>query len=416
MKLRAIKIRPPGITKEEEYKLELGRAATSPIMFDEPSTSEATVKQEDNREQKDMLQQDDDLGENYNQYRCNICSSEMPNLMSVLVHRHFIHNVKLMGRKKIKYYEEEPDIHAPNFYCKSCEIYYVTQNAYRYHLKYAHFMILKPLSNWKIPRNNIVPDIDDPNLYCRACDRTYTSRQGYRSHCRYIHAVKPVESASQSSRASNTPDTYCQICDRRSKSMTSYRQHLLSVHKIDFRTMQRERRDVSPDVNDPDFYCRSCEKKMATKYTYKKHLKLVHAIFPSASRNESGLNPDIDDPNHHCHACQKTYASNAAYRGHLRLIHRMILPPLKVNDNLTNLPDPYNSDYYCNVCNKQYPSLALYRDHCRKSHFMQLNHFSIVNPNAEINIHDPDFYCAQCARQFASKPNFKSHLDRVHHL
>ncbi|KAL9538932.1 hypothetical protein MBANPS3_010570, partial [Mucor bainieri] len=69
--------------------------------------------------------------------------------------------------------DEEPDIHNPNFYCKSCESRYKDMYAYRQHLRFVHYMVLKRIPRWKAPRNDIVPDPNDPNLYCRACDHTY---------------------------------------------------------------------------------------------------------------------------------------------------------------------------------------------------------------------------------------------------
>ncbi|KAL9539130.1 hypothetical protein MBANPS3_010450 [Mucor bainieri] len=405
------------IKQEENRKSVLAMAESSAIAATDADTVEPTVKREDTKEEKLLLKRYDEFGNKDYYYRCDMCEMKMTDLKSVLEHRISIHIDKLYtSNRKIKNVDTEPDIHDHNFYCKSCERRYKDKQAYRQHLRQAHYMILKPILNWKAPRNGIVPDPDDPNLYCRACDRIYASDQYYKKHCRYSHGVKHVKVANQSSTTSSSLiDTYCQVCDKRFASLYSYRGHLFANHKVDWRTIQRKRKDILPNVNDLNFYCRSCEKKLVNKYSYKSHLMLVHSIFESAPRKKSKLKPDVNDPNNHCRACQNTYASKYAYRVHIRLVHHITLPPLRKNINRTDLPDPYNIDHYCSVCKTTYKSLTNYRRHCKVIHFMKLSHASIVDPNAKININGPDLYCAQCERTLATKDGYKRHLRRVHH-
>ncbi|KAF1805885.1 hypothetical protein FB192DRAFT_1365008, partial [Mucor lusitanicus] len=152
---------------------------------------------------------------------------------------------------------------------------------------------------------------------------------------------------------------------------------------------------------------------MASKARFKQHLKYVHSIFQSAPP-QSELKPDVNDPNNYCRACQKTSSSRSNYRAHLRMVHQMIIPLLSGHANHKQLPDPYNPDYYCSVCKKKYERMSSYRQHCKQAHLMTLEHYSIVNPNAEINVNDPNFYCSQCERSFSGEIDFKRHLARVH--
>ncbi|KAL9556511.1 hypothetical protein MBANPS3_001834 [Mucor bainieri] len=403
--------------KQEDCKPALtmdGSSTFTPIAF--KTVDLVTVKQEDMKEHKLVSQQHGEFGEKDYSYRCDRCETRMADLKSVLEHRTSIHIDKRYSKSKVKNIDMEPDVHDPNFYCNSCEESYKNTHAYRNHLRSVHYMILKPIPDWKAPRSDIVPDLDDPKLYCKACDRTYTQKQSYRRHCWYAHGMKSIKCEYQSSTSSNTTDsTYCQICDKRLASLSSYRQHLLVVHKVDSRP-PRKRSDILPNVNDPNFYCRSCKKKMANSNSFKMHLVRVHFIFQTASRKKSRLRPDVNDPNYHCRACKKTWSSRGAYRQHLRMAHQMILSPLRGNASRTDLPDPYNPDHYCSACKKTYASLKAFRYHCTGVHFMTLGHYSVVNPGATININDPSFYCAQCERSFTCRFSFKKHLRSVHNI
>ena len=130
-------------------------------------------------------------------YRCDICKQRMPTVISVLQHRKLIHNVKRALYSKIKDINTEPDVHDPNFHCKSCKVEYNSIKGYRQHLKVAHFMVLKAIALHRIPQNTIDPDPDDPNLHCRACDRTYAHKITYREHCRYTHGMTSLKLAKQ---------------------------------------------------------------------------------------------------------------------------------------------------------------------------------------------------------------------------
>ncbi|KAL9553261.1 hypothetical protein MBANPS3_003370 [Mucor bainieri] len=399
--------------KQENNKPVLIKAESSTA---ETITVDLTIKQEDTKEHKALLKQHGEFSERDYFYRCDMCTTRMADLTSVLEHRISIHSVKQFNNSAIKHVETEPDIHDPSFYCKSCEGKYRDARAYRKHLRSAHYMVLKRIPVWKVPHSDVVPDPDDSNLYCRACDRTYKCKQTYRNHCRFIHGMKHVDIANGRSTSNNATDSYCQMCDKRFSSMLSYRCHLFAIHKVDSRPTQRKREGILPNANDPHFYCRSCERKLANKPSFKKHLMTVHSIFETAPRKTSKLNPDVNDPNNHCRACQKTYPSRSKYRAHLRMVHQIILPALRDNFSRTDLPDPYNSDHYCSVCKKTYTSLAAYRIHCRRVHFMELSHASIVNPDAKIDINHPKFYCAQCEHSCIAKRNFEKHIQRVHNM
>ncbi|KAL9536558.1 hypothetical protein MBANPS3_012564, partial [Mucor bainieri] len=280
--------------QEEDRKSVLTMAELSTIAATDADAVESTVKREDTKKENLLLERYGDFGKKGYYYRCDRCEVKMVDLKSVLEHRTSIHiDKRSTSNRKIKNVDTEPDIHDHDFYCKSCERRYKDKQAYRQHLRQAHYMILKPLPNWKAPHNDIVPDPDDPNLYCRACDRIYASERYYKQHCRYSHGIKHVKAAKQSSTTpSSLVDTYCQVCDKQLASLYSYRKHLFAIHKVDWKTIQREQKDILPDANDPNFYCRSCEKKLSAKCSYKKHLILVHSIFPSAPRKNSRLKPN----------------------------------------------------------------------------------------------------------------------------
>ncbi|KAL9542582.1 hypothetical protein MBANPS3_008547 [Mucor bainieri] len=402
--------------KKEDCKPAIEQAKLSTLTPSDINTVDLTIKQEDTKEKKILLNQHDEFSETDYFYRCDMCKMMMADLTSVLEHRISIHSVKQLNNRAIKHMETEPDIHDPNFYCKSCERKCRDAKAYRQHLRNVHYMVLKPIPTRKVPHSDVVPDPDDPDLYCRACDHTYKRKQKYRKHCQFAHGVKHVEIANGSSTSNNTSDSYCQICDKRLASMTYYRKHMFVVHKVDIRPTQRKRKDILPNANDPSFYCRSCEMKLAGKHSFKRHLMLVHHILQTAPRKTSKLNPDVNDPNNHCRACQKTYPSRSNYRAHLRMVHQIALPPLIGNFSCTDLPDPYNPDHHCSVCKRTYTSLGVYRNHCKRVHFMELSHASIVNPDAKIDINHPNFYCAQCEHSFAIKNSFKIHLRHIHNM
>ncbi|KAL0135510.1 C2H2-type zinc finger transcription factor [Mucor lusitanicus] len=418
MKLRARKKSFLSNIKQEDCKPTLSNAQLSTTEVAKYSTIDLPIKQEDSKDHKVSLEQHDKFGSKGYYYRCDICNKGLPNLKSVLEHRKSNHISSLYNSTTMaKNLDKEPDLYNPDFYCKSCEKGYSDRHTYRNHLRAVHFMVLKRLQIRMTQKINVTPDPNDPNLHCKACNFTYKCKSYYMKHCRYTHGLNPPEFANQtsSSSSSSLTDSYCQTCDKRLSSIQSYRRHLFLVHKVNIRQIQRKQKDVLPNVNDPNFYCHSCEKKMASKHSFSQHLRWVHSIFKSAPP-QSKLKPDIDDPNNYCRACQKTYSSKGVYRAHLRLVHQMILPLLRVDVNHKQLPDPYSRDNYCSVCKKKYVQAGYYRQHCKNAHLMVLDHHSIVNPNAEINVNDPDFYCSQCERSLSSEMNFKRHLERVHSI
>ncbi|KAL0141282.1 C2H2-type zinc finger transcription factor [Mucor lusitanicus] len=406
MKLRARKESFTSNIKQEDCKPTLIKTTqSSTIKAANTSTLDLTIKQEDSKDYKLMLKQHGKLGSEDYYYRCDFCNQRLPNLKSVLEHRKSTHITQLGNSTTIaKNLDKEPDLHNPDFYCESCEKSYSNKNTYRQHLRKVHYMVLQQLPKRATKKTDIAPDPNDPNFYCRVCDFTYKCKYYYKRHCRYTHGLKPAKFANQTSSSGSLTDTYCQTCEK----------HLCSKQYYHIRQTQPKRNDILPDVNGPSCYCHPCEKKLGSKESFRQHLKLAHSIFKSAPP-QSKLNPDVDDPNNYCRACQKTYISIYNYRVHLRLVHQMVLLPLKGNNvNRKRLPDPYNRDYYCSVCKKKYLQAYLYRRHCRQVHFMTLEHSSIVNPNAEINVSNPDFYCSQCERSFSRKVFFKRHLARVH--
>ncbi|KAG1132585.1 hypothetical protein G6F42_002203 [Rhizopus arrhizus] len=334
--------------KQEGNKPDLTVVATSSSTVNEPNTDSRDIKQEDTKNESSLLKQGEEFGEEDYYYQCDRCMKRMPNLKLVLQHRKLIHNVKRTGPSKIKDIDTEPDIHDPNFHCKSCNIDYNSRRKYRHHLKYVHFMALKTISPHQIPQSSIVPDPDDPNLYCRACDSKYSCKSNYKQHCRYAHGMTSVKIATTGANSD-----------------------------VDWRLNQQKSKDITPDINDPNFYCCACEIKLATKETFRIHLMGVHAIYRTAPKKTS-LEPDINDPNNNCRTCQKSYSLRSKYRTHLRLVHQIVLPPLIGSADPGKLPDPNDPQNYCNVY-----------------------HHSISNRNAMIDINHPEFYCAQCERSYS---------------
>ncbi|EPB83596.1 hypothetical protein HMPREF1544_09639 [Mucor circinelloides 1006PhL] len=378
--------------KQEGNKPDLTVVATSSSTVNEPNTDSRDIKQEDTKNESSLLKQGEEFGEEDYYYQCDRCMKRMPNLKLVLQHRKLIHNVKRTGPSKIKDIDTEPDIHDPNFHCKSCNIDYNSRRKYRHHLKYVHFMALKTISPHQIPQSSIVPDPDDPNLYCRACDSKYSCKSNYKQHCRYAHGMTSVKIANTGANSDGITDTYCELCDVRLASKSSYKSHLFSIHKVDWRLNQQKSKNITPDINDPNFYCCACEIKLATKETFRIHLMGVHAIYRTAPKKTS-LEPDINDPNNNCRTCQKSYSLRSKYRTHLRLVHQIVLPPLIGSADPGKLPDPNDPQNYCNVY-----------------------HHSISNRNAMIDINHPEFYCAQCERSYSCKTQFVAHIRNVHNI
>ncbi|EPB91973.1 hypothetical protein HMPREF1544_01267 [Mucor circinelloides 1006PhL] len=416
MKLRDKQKRVSNDIKQEDKKAVINLIDTPSSALNESNTCSFNIKQEDTKNDSSLLQQDDrfEEGKDYF-YRCDICSQRMPNLKSVLQHRKSIHNISRFNHRIIKDVNTEPDMHDPNFYCRSCKVIYKDRDKYRYHLRHVHFMVLKTILKSKSPRSTIVPDPNDPSLHCRACDHTYAQKSSYKKHCQYKHGMTSVKFGTAKSKPDGIVDTYCKICDVRLASKQSYKSHLFVIHKVDWRLNQQKSKDIAPDVDDPNFYCCACERKLANRYSFRTHLKLIHFIYQSAPK-ETSVEPDTDDPNNNCRACEKNYASKAIYWMHLRLVHHMALPPLKRNVNLGRQPDPNDSHHYCSVCKKSYETREKYRMHCRHVHRMILGHQSISNPNAIIDINHPSLYCAQCEHFYSTKEYFKKHLRRVHSI
>ncbi|KAL7329107.1 hypothetical protein PS15p_212306 [Mucor circinelloides] len=415
MKLRDRQKRVSNDIKQEDKKAGINLIDTPASALNESNAYSSNIKQEDTKNDSSLLQQDDGFeeGENYH-YGCDICNQRMPNLKSVLQHRKSTHNVRASRNRRIKDIDTEPDVHDPNFYCRSCEANYKGRNKYRNHLRNVHYMVLKTIPKRTIPQNIILPDPDDPNQYCRACDYTYAQKSSYKQHCRYMHGMTSVKFGTAKSKPDGIADTYCKICDLRLASKQSYKTHLFSVHKIDWRQIYQNPENM-PDVNDPNFYCCACERKLANKKGFKTHLLLIHSIYPSTPKKVN-LEPDIDDPNNSCCVCEKNYISRSKYRNHLRLVHHMDLPRLKRNVNLGSLPDPNDPHHYCSVCKKPYGTRSKYRFHCKVAHFMLLDYHSISNPNATIDINHPEHYCAQCEYSYVNKTCFREHLRRAHNI
>ncbi|KAL7319930.1 hypothetical protein PS15m_012298 [Mucor circinelloides] len=372
MKLRDRQKRASNDIKQEDKKAVINLINTPSSALNESNAYSFNIKQEDTKNDSSLLQQDDAFEEEKDySYRCDICKKRMLDLKSVLKHRKATHEVRPSRNQTIKETNAEPEIHDPNFYCRSCKVIYKDRKTYRGHLRNIHFMILKKIPRGKPPLSTIVPDPDDPNHYCRACDRTYTQTSSYKQHCQYMHGMTSVKFGIARSKPDGITDSYCKICDVRLSSKRSYKCHLFAIHKIDWRLIYPNPENT-PNIDDPNFYCCACEKKLANKYNFKNHLILIHSIYQSAPK-KTNLKPDADDPNNNCCACEKKFSSRCRYRKHLRIEHQMVLPRLKNNANLGGLPNPKDPQYFCSVCKKSYKTLELYRIHCNNAHFLQLD-------------------------------------------
>ncbi|EPB91874.1 hypothetical protein HMPREF1544_01167 [Mucor circinelloides 1006PhL] len=415
MKLRGRKTRVLGDIKQEDRKPDLALINATSSTVNEPSTWGFNIKQEDTKNDNSLLQQGHVFeGRDY-YYRCDMCKMKMPNLESVLKHRNSIHTINPLKKSMVKDINTEPNIHDPNFHCKPCKVKYTSGIKYRQHLRATHFMVLKTIHLVKKLQNNIVPDPDIPSLYCRSCDHTYSNKSSYKQHCRYAHGMASFKLVSRRSALGVITDSYCKQCDMRLSSMANYKSHLFSIHNLDWRLIQPKPKNIMPDVDDPKFYCRACESKLANKKSFKAHLMREHGIYQSAPK-KTILEPDTDDPNNNCRACQTNYRTKISYRRHLRQVHHITLPPLRSNANLKSLPNPNDPHHYCSVCKKSWMKRAEYRSHCKRVHFMVLDHYSVSNPNATIDINHPAFYCAQCECSYSCRSGFKKHLRQIHSI
>lgn len=189
----------------------------------------------------------------------------MPNCKAVIEHRKSVHNIKRTRPLRMKDINIEPNIHDHNFHCKSCKVDYSGRDAYKRHLRFVHFMVLKTTRSLKIMSTTTLPDPDNPNLYCRVCGHTYAAKWSYHSHCQYVHGVTPSKRAKQISAPGSMTDTYCRPCDVHLASKQSYKKHLFTIHNVDWRTTQQKQKNIVPDVDDPNFYFRVCEKDIGKK-------------------------------------------------------------------------------------------------------------------------------------------------------
>ncbi|KAL9555550.1 hypothetical protein PS6_002794 [Mucor atramentarius] len=346
MKLRNRKKRVLGNVKQEEQKADIALVSTSSFAVDDSSTCDIHIKQEDTKNDNSSLKQNEGFGKEGYYYQCDICKQRMPTIISVLQHRKLIHNVKRTHPSKIKDINTGPDVHDPNFHCKSCKVDYNGRKQYRCHLRHVHFMVLKPIPKYRSLQSTIVPDPDDPNLHCKACNYTYAHKITYRKHCRYTHGMTSVKLANQAIKSDGIIDTYCKPCDVRLSSKASYKRHLFVIHNVDSRSIHQKRKNTVPNVDDPNFYCCACEKKLSSKSSFKIHLMAVHSIYQSAPK-ETDLEPDTNDPNNNCRACQKSYNSKREYRSHLRYVHQIALPLFRGNAKFESFPNPNDPCFYC---------------------------------------------------------------------
>ncbi|EPB84475.1 hypothetical protein HMPREF1544_08779 [Mucor circinelloides 1006PhL] len=355
MKLRNRQGHVSNNIKQEDHKSDLTLINTPSSTVNETKAFSLGIKQEDTKNYKSLLKQDDKFkGKDY-YYRCDRCRQTSPNLKSVMEHRASVHNVKSRKDLMVKDINVEPDVHDPSFYCKPCKVNYTNRPRYRQHLKIVHYMILKTIPSGRIPQNIITPDPDNPDLYCRACNYTFTGKRTYSLHCQYAHGITSVKFTTA----------------RRLANKASYKKHLFAIHKLDWRLIYQKPKNRTPDVDNPNFYCR---------------------------------------------ICQKNYICSSNYRTHLRCKRHIALLSLKSNASPDKLPNPNDPHNFCSVCKKSWKKRRQYRAHCKHKHFMILDRCSIINPNAMIDINDPKNYCAQCERSYARKEGFRKHLGYVHNI
>ncbi|GAN11640.1 hypothetical protein MAM1_0768d11218 [Mucor ambiguus] len=360
--------------------------------------------------------------EDQNAYCCS-CDRFYQNMVCYRRHLKAVHKMTPMQLKhkrrtrranSIKNPNIVPDYYDPNLHCSSCNQTYGSKKQYRTHCAGVHGLRARSK-----PQKGCLPDANDLNNYCKACDYTYANKRGYRYHCYRVHGLKPPKFVNPDAIPDiNNPYNYCKTCDKRYVARRHFKLHLRVVHKIqeDALVVPTSSCNKQPNIDDQDNYCCCCEKKFATKHSYGRHLFRKHEITRQTPRKDELL-PDVDDPNNYCRVCQKNYRSKGDYRIHIQNTHQVKPAPLKhPRDSSTLLPDPNDPNYYCNVCNITEETRSMYRWHCKYAHFMELDHFSIKNRNAVIDINGPDFYCAQCERKYGKKRSFGIHLMHVHDI
>jgi transposase-like protein len=125
---------------------------------------------------------------------CRSCSSQFSSKQWYRAHLITVHKMKLepMHNSKPKPKTQlniTPDVHDPDYNCRSCSYQFSSKRCYRAHLKNIHKMKLEPLSKIQ-GQPDIIPVVDDPNYHCRSCNHQFSSKQGYRNHLMKAHKMK----------------------------------------------------------------------------------------------------------------------------------------------------------------------------------------------------------------------------------
>ncbi|EPB89692.1 hypothetical protein HMPREF1544_03492 [Mucor circinelloides 1006PhL] len=248
MKLRDRQKRVSNDIKQEDKKAVIDFIDTPSSVPNESNAYSSNIKQEDTKNDNNLLQQNDAFKEENNySYRCDICKKGMLNLKSVLQHRK-THN----GRRPLSTIFPDPD--DPNHYCRACDFTYARTSSYKQHCRYIHGMTSVKLgfarskpdgitdSYCKIcdvrlstpKKTNLEPDVDDPNNNCCACEKKFKSRCKYRKHLRLKHLMVLPRLRNNASLESQPnpkdPQYFCSICKKSYKTLALYRIHCNNAH------------------------------------------------------------------------------------------------------------------------------------------------------------------------------------------
>ncbi|GAN01970.1 hypothetical protein MAM1_0014d01407 [Mucor ambiguus] len=279
MKLRDRKEHVLHNAKQEDLKLAFDITDSTTSGVNDPNSFDLALKQEDIKEDDMLLHQDDEFDKGNYSYRCTVCKMKMESFQSVLEHRSFIHDIKLVKNRKIKNMDTEPDVYSLNSYCKPCEKGYKNAPVYRRHLKKAHYMILKPIYKWKPPRDDTVPDLHDPDFYCRSCERKLANKNTFKCHLAVVHALSPSPpKKSEIKPDADDPDNHCRACQKTYRSQGRYGIHLRLMHQMTLPSLRVRdiQKDCLPDPNNARNYCTVCKKFYKTRTLYRAHCRSTH--------------------------------------------------------------------------------------------------------------------------------------------
>ncbi|KAL9545598.1 hypothetical protein MBANPS3_007066 [Mucor bainieri] len=295
------------------------------------------------------------------QYPNSYCKS-CDKTYTLYTYRHHLESVhhmvlKPLPRTKIQN-DKIPDPNNPDCHCASCDHKYSSKWGLLRHCQTIHGMEnarLKKVRQILSQPKETLPDLHDPDFFCKTCGITSRSKKQFRSHCYHVHKMRPLSlrppRLKTGQHISTSLKYYCYVCSRPFCEKRQLHKHLFVMHCFDDISLNQPS-DKKPDIDDPKLYCCVCNRSYTNRVNFKTHVRAVHSVGVEDEKKKK-LQPDVDDPDDYCRVCDRKYASKRKYRNHLRFVHFMVLKaPTAYNPK--KFPDPNDPNLYCYICKRHY--------------------------------------------------------------